>query len=552
MKYDKVSRRHFLQGLGGFALAMPTLTSLLSESARAQAISIKPAVILSRLHHGCGWPENIWPNPLNTPMGDHLSLINHSYLTETSNAFQNYLFPQYDIRYRNLDGLGHTDSTTGRMQFSKMLGPELFDLKNKLTLIRGLSATCSEYGHWDGSWGSYKSFSNHPNPNVAENWSSIDHVLAKFLYEENNNRLHDVFNIDSFGKASVLKDGSYFTSNTDSFQAMYQSLFGQQSGNATNSNPYQYAMDKVLEDYNRILSPGSRLGQRISHADKMKLESFATLVHEAQTRLNTNLSCGNTTTTSSSSSTPNTQGSLEIAKQNLNSLADMIAISIICGGTKIFNVTLDFDFLNYSSETSPTSAGSLLHIDYAHQVYQLSPDDPKTEYWVNGFRLCLEEFFARLGKKLDEVEISNGKTHLDNSLLVGTFEAGDWGNHQLTNLPAFCLGSMNGKFRTNKYIDLRQMNNLGASGTNNYKKPGFPIQGFLASILYNAGLSKSNFLEGYGGSSPLSTFSGYGDQYVHNVEGYKGFLGQGHVCYPNVLMSKMDEGVPVWDKRYNI
>jgi hypothetical protein len=421
-------------------------------------------------------------------------------------------------------------------------------------MLRGLSATCSEYGHWDGSWGSYKNFSNHPSPASAEYWASIDHVLAEYLYEANDTRLHDVFNIDSFGKASVLKNGSYFNSHNGSFQQMYQSLFGTQSGTGSSAsgNPYQYAMDKVLEDYNRVLSPGSRLGQRISVEDKQKLEAFATLVHEAQTRLNTNLSCGSSNTSSNSSSTPNTQGSFEVAKANMNALADMIAISIICGGTKIFNVTLDFDYLNYSSETSPTSSGSLLHIDYAHQVYNLPVDDPKTEYWVNGYRLCFEHFFARLGKKLDEIEQSAGMTYLDNSLLVKTFEAGDWGNHQITNLPAFCLGSMGGKFNTNKYIDLRQMNNLGSSGTNNYKKPGFPIQGFLGSILSNAGLSKSQFLSGYGGSGAPSTFYGYGDQYVHNVEGYKGLLGSGHICYPQALMQKMDLGVPIWDKRYTI
>jgi hypothetical protein len=59
MKYNKQTRRHFLQGLGGFALAMPTLFSLLPKAqAQALAANNKIFVAIGSLHGGL--QDDLW------------------------------------------------------------------------------------------------------------------------------------------------------------------------------------------------------------------------------------------------------------------------------------------------------------------------------------------------------------------------------------------------------------------------------------------------------------------------------------------------------------
>ncbi|MBL8951114.1 MAG: DUF1552 domain-containing protein [Myxococcaceae bacterium] len=73
---------------------------------------------------------------------------------------------------------------------------------------------------------------------------------------------------------------------------------------------------------------------------------------------------------------------------------------------------------------------------------------------VHGFRFYGKQFKTLLDK-MDAVVEPNGKTLLDNSLVLWLSEFGDGGAHSSTNLPVVLAGGLQGALRTNRYINLR-------------------------------------------------------------------------------------------------
>src|SRR5215510_12239575 len=54
-------RRHFLRGIGGFALALPFMESLLGRTAAAAPTAATPRFVGLLSGHGGLWPENMYP-----------------------------------------------------------------------------------------------------------------------------------------------------------------------------------------------------------------------------------------------------------------------------------------------------------------------------------------------------------------------------------------------------------------------------------------------------------------------------------------------------------
>jgi len=112
---------------------------------------------------------------------------------------------------------------------------------------------------------------------------------------------------------------------------------------------------------------------------------------------------------------------------------------------------------------------------------------------AENFRNTLSYLAASLAKKLD-VEEANGRTFLDNSLIMFTNENG-YSTHSGLGVPVITFGSAGGFFKTGQIVDFRR-NQAEARGH------GITYNQWLAIVLQSMGLPRSEFetgdQQGYG------------------------------------------------------
>ncbi len=153
MKYDSLSRRHFLQGVGGSLLALPLLPSLMPRAHASSLPTNKFLVLISSGHGGTGHNSDWYPAELV----DNL---------ESAKLTKQVLFPaagaslpEHIIRHARLKNIlstgsghemGNVDNGTPRLSY--ILGSFLNPYLDKMNFIRGMDGAMSYYGH---SWGVY-------------------------------------------------------------------------------------------------------------------------------------------------------------------------------------------------------------------------------------------------------------------------------------------------------------------------------------------------------------------------------------------------------------
>src|SRR5262245_21195009 len=92
MIYHKLSRRHFLQGAGGVALAIPVLPSLLARNAFAASAPLPKFYVGMLASHGGESKENMYPIHASVS-----AALTTKLLYESTGGY-----PAHDIRYGTL------------------------------------------------------------------------------------------------------------------------------------------------------------------------------------------------------------------------------------------------------------------------------------------------------------------------------------------------------------------------------------------------------------------------------------------------------------------
>lgn len=441
------SRRLFLRGAGGFTLAVPFLSSLLSQSeAKADAFTEQPCFLYLLSPFGALRPENWYPS------GE---------LSQTDEVHPGHLI--------------HHDTWDTFLGNGGTLSPVLeglADQLDKVNILRGLDVP-HRIGHSSGLGLGYYSQGTLPQNPAPEYRGTIDQVMAESSsFYDVPPRMRSLL-LSYFG-GSVSRPLEAITNDTGHHQSLPvnarakdpSSLFNFAFGNAEPGDPEApqvdprtLLVDHAIEDYRRL-----RDHRRISRTDRQLLEGHMELFTELQQSL---------TATPFSCEEPASAGTL----------AQVIAAMYRCRITRVCTInTVEFN-------NTPRGAWH----GWSHSWWE-----PASQAnLVDIHQQITNQLVRELIVQFDALPESDGQTLLDNSLIYWSQEHGEM--HDNANLPILTAGGAAGRINTGQYVDYRNRAHADFPGshrsadTEDLLKPGLLHNRWLATCLQAMGLEASDY-----------------------------------------------------------
>jgi len=436
MKYDPITRRHFLQGAGGFLLAAPFLPSILAPAeARAACLGPEPRFVALFGRYGNVAADRWFPNENEI-----------SWSTQQLN-------PDHLIRS------GDIPSSVSQIFPSFLFG----SLRQKLAFHIGLDFT-QRTAHSNGNLlGPFVT-----NETGGPKTISLDQVLAREL-SQNPIAPSVVYGNDAEGSCSYGLTPAGVIQNIAGFnsaQAAFLAIFGGSSGGGVNHAP---VVDRVYQDFNSF-----RNHPRLGSVDRQTLEQVIARIDDLQSRLNANIDCTNVEEPGYINTWQN------FANQIIewDNYADLLVAAFQCCITRVST------FL-YNRYTHPD--GDDFHDD-SHASYTVAGQAELTSIFQDWGRYFYHAFIS----KMDAVLESNGRTMLDNSYVIMGMENSGTQDHTNYANSIITAGSANNAFLTGKVFDWR--NHQSPYGVGSYynqeqAKPGVAYPQFMWTILKGFGLS---------------------------------------------------------------
>lgn len=484
MRWDKISRRHFLQGAGGFTLALPFLPSLLARDALAQTAPITRFIGMMTPHGSVQRPNflgGIMPSTPYAAYADHT--IHHGTLAPGAAG-----------------------------NFSSVFGPAFNNILPKMNILTGVFFG-SNMGHHDGGvLGNFASGPGQPQivPQTLTSdgtpMPTIDEVMAysPAIYPGSVFRRSLIINADSghgisYGLQNPADPASsivrrYAASNP---LTLFNSLFTSGTGSASPQNIN--VIDRVYDDYTAL-----KANSRLSTQDRVSMDSHMTFLADLRAKLAGFQACSSTMApppaNESLDSFYNPNGLLQESAviRDYELINDVVVAAIRCGSTRI--VTMNIVFAQLLDAGSSTWHQGMAHT-YTDPVQQAKLVD--IHKWM------AEHIFLDLVTKLDVME-ANGRTYLDNTLVMWVPENG-YSVHKTGDLPVVMAGSCGDKFYTGKFIDYTKRDDTSNWYGGNYYEPiGFLYNRLLVSVFQAMGLTAADY-ERPDPNNPGATLPGYGD-----------------------------------------
>jgi Protein of unknown function (DUF1552) len=132
---------------------------------------------------------------------------------------------------------------------------------------------------------------------------------------------------------------------------------------------------------------------------------------------------------------------------NSKAMMDLIFNTVACDRTRLIT------FL-WNGETSQQTFPWLGVNDPHHDMSHRADSDGATKAKLIKVNRWYCEQFTYLIEKMDAVQEGNGKTMLDNSLVIWTDGLGKGNNHTRKNIPWVLAGSAGGYMPTGRYMDM--------------------------------------------------------------------------------------------------
>lgn len=484
---SQLSRRQILRGLGGFTLALPFLESIAAPRAASAAPPASPKRFVQFCtQHGGVWGSNMYPG--DASLVQSLSYGGHT-VKQGALALQT-------------SGQDALLSSVLRAPASRLTPA----VAAKMNVLRGLDVpfylghhTGGHLGNFarnDGNGSDGQSMQAFPTP-------TIDQLMA--------------YSPNFYGSLASIKErslvigarASYGWSNPATKSGTIQEIAGSSDArelfqrifvptDAAPPKPLAPVVDRVLEDYKRLRNTNRRL----SSTDRQRLDDHMQRLSELERRLNVHVSCG---TQKAPADTNALQGrasyeidpAAQIAKYQ--AMNDVIVAAFMCDTSRI--ATLDV------FETLSTYAGDW-HQDIAHHAD--NPDGVAQGTLADAHRAFFAGVFLDLVTKLD-VDAGNGRTYLDDSLIVWSQESGEF-THDAQSVPVITAGSAGGFLKTGNYCDYRNTSVViqGGSGAPATTNAGLLWHQWLATALQAMGLSpaeyEANGVRGYPTHKFVGTF----------------------------------------------
>jgi hypothetical protein len=417
MRYDQISRRLFLQGMGKATLALPFLPSLLPREARA--FSGSPVRYIQYITNTGVYEDSFFPS---------------------RNGLQDVAAGVKGMRL---------DSISGMM--SPILNGPLDPFRKKLSILRGLDCLVDCHMHNQSIPTTAAAQSNQYAP--GDNPYSVDAILSdsgKVYPNPAGKQKIVVFapGGDNYGNYSFdTQNGkSYYLDLLTSTDAL-MAKFTWSGGSIPASDPLSGIKPKLMQDVYADYKT-ARDGRRISQSDRTRLEAYMSLINDIVTSL-------------ISAPAPSTFVCSQPALNAGSDIKNQINIIVAALACQLTNVV---------SFAQPVSSGGddAMHFA-AHHV------DVTTH--TAGLRDMVTPNIAYFLQKLDEIGEADG-TLLDNSIFYygnefGSLEVSD--QHVTHGMPVMVAGGAGGRLNPGYYLD------YGGSAYNNLLVTFFNAMGLSSS-----------------------------------------------------------------------
>ncbi len=448
MKLNRISRRHWLQGVGGVALGLPVLESLADK--KAVAATTPPAIRFVAIKSYNGQREMYW-NPAAPPGG--------------------FTAAGPGVRVAPL---------TAFAQGVNPVCASLVPYHPKMTFVEGLDVIPGLGHNRGGMLGNFNDFT-----------PTIDQVMA---YSSKVYPVEPAIRSLLLGFAPA--DGGSFSYTMSSgtlvqlpayrsVQAAFDRVFF--SASPAQAQHQQTIVDRVYQDYQSL-----RGNARLSKNDRVVVDRHLTTVQELQTRLKTQAPL-----TLGTGSCPLEPGAARPAlgfpdasaladiEQYYRDMCDLIVLAFACGAGKVATLQVEF-------------AKSFTPNDWHGHSHDSESEPNPVELEINQW--IAEKIVLELVKRLDVPEAA-GATYLDNSVVVWGNEISIGAAHRSENMPTVMFGGAGGKLATGKLVSY-----WNEAGT---KVPtvigGRPYNQFLVTLLQAMGLEPTDYeragQRGYGAAS---------------------------------------------------
>lgn len=501
----KISRRQMLRGVGGFALALPFLPSLLPKHAKAAPGDQPKRFIAMATSHGGITLQNMYP--------------------DSSTLTQSQMYAGHIIQAGALT----RTVASGRASLSPVLSAPSSDLTdgliNKMNVIHGMDIPFYIAHHTGGHLGNFARNNGdggdgravHPYPRAT-----IDQIMAwsKKFYPDGDGFLERTMVLGdrrlsyTYSNPATQTGDIVELSPTRSSLSLFQRIFKLPDEPESMRTP---VVDRVLENYNRL----RQSNQRLSAADRIRLDDHIQRIDELQRKLNTNIiSCGDVQMPSQDSRTVlRKQGYYYSPEDNTRYwqlMNEVVAVAMICGTSRIATMHCEDNFSTFQG-------------DWHHDIAHLSNNDAHAQRVISSaHQRFFEGVFVDLIKRLD-VDDGHGSTILDNSLVMWTQESGAV-THATYSVPIVTAGSAGGFFNTGNYYDFRNHSKPLSPGDR--LLPGLIYNQWLGNILQSMGLAPSDYERDHVG--------GYGHLYIGKHDWY-----QRSNAYPSSVVHAMSQKLPL-------
>ncbi len=493
MKYNKFTRRMFLQGSGAM-LSIPFLESLAPSEARAQAAEPIKRYLFYNMNFDVGHSRNWLPqlttlaNPLAIPGSPHMG------------------------SYERLSAI-----RARKTQLSPIFGNAFDPFIEKMMFYKGLdivshgyhqNAQCYALGNmWSIGEGALNPFTNPiagRNPAIE----TFDRVIAKNAKFDPgkrpsyNLRGHCVWEKDALGVPQP-KGGLAYNAY-DVYKIIFNNGTYPESGSMPIVHSRRDLLSRVMEDYSRVIN-----GRQIGTSDKIVLTSALDSVADLQRGLT--VQATNSCRHRDFDSRAQVNGNDPAHTDTLSwaNYIKLITAIFQCDISRSLTIaTGPNDFEDWTTMPTKNWHENITH--QAHAIYGGKENWQLTgEYYGRHFSSLVAPMLAALDGCIDP---ANNKSFLHNGLAHITAETNE--PHRQVNIPNVTVGSLNGTLPTGymvnytspsrTFLDAGSVNGGSwnddpASATNeftdrhSYDYPGIPYQRFLVTLLQAMGLSPSDY-----------------------------------------------------------
>ena len=471
MAMQKIGRRFFLRGVGGAALALPALPSLLSpEEARAQASQPKRMVAMMS-HQGGVWQRDMFPaeSMAQMPATHPLHQVHGGTLSARA------------------EGGDHVLSPVLRAPSSLLTA----SLVNKMNVLRGLDVPFY-YGHSEHVLGNYG-----PTTNIFFEITPPDNITADQVLARSTAVYPQTPRLRTLGLSEMSVEyanpslgpaGGYRKAERLSPRALFDAIYVPPDTMPPPTETPFSAVDAIHESYSRLASGRFGEGARLGTQDRQRLELYMDTLASLRSAQSAPVAA---TCEDVQPIAGLPDHGVLYEPDNYRVLNDLILAAFMCDSTRVVDLSINmYEWGGFSITHDEVHA--------ADARYGNRTEAQRLAGVLRGMhQYIFQHIVLDLVGRLDSIPEGEG-TMLDNSLVWWSQEAGA-ATHYGDSIPVVTFGGVGGAFPTGNYVDYRnraapESTDEGLSGlVNEGRKPGVSFSQWTTTYLDAFGVSRNEW-----------------------------------------------------------